>query len=99
MHRRVPRCRPPPRTNLRPDMPPRYSSPSPASTDTIEEPRWWRGRCAMPDVKSSTPVCTRRRQQIVETAIQEDVTAIGLSVLSGAHMTLFPRVVELLRGA
>ena len=35
--------------------------------------------------------------QIVETAIQEDVDGIGLSVLSGAHMTLFPRVVELLK--
>jgi len=40
-------------------------------------------------------------EQIVDTAIQEDVAGIGLSVLSGAHMTLFPRVVELLaeRGA
>ncbi|OFW64834.1 MAG: methylmalonyl-CoA mutase [Actinobacteria bacterium RBG_16_67_15] len=36
-------------------------------------------------------------EQIVETALQEDVAGIGLSVLSGAHMTLFPRVVELLR--
>ena len=36
-------------------------------------------------------------EQIVETAIQEDVDAVGLSVLSGAHMTLFPRIVELLR--
>ena len=36
-------------------------------------------------------------EQIVETALQEDVAAIGLSVLSGSHMTLFPRVVELLR--
>jgi methylmalonyl-CoA mutase C-terminal domain/subunit len=36
-------------------------------------------------------------EQIVETAIQEDVDGIGLSVLSGAHMTLIPRVVELLR--
>ena len=36
-------------------------------------------------------------EQIVETAIQEDVDAVGLSVLSGAHMTLFPKVVELLR--
>ena len=35
-------------------------------------------------------------EQIVETAIQEDAHAIGLSVLSGAHMTLFPRVLELL---
>ena len=36
-------------------------------------------------------------EQIVETALQEDVDAIGLSVLSGAHLTLFGRVVELLR--
>jgi methylmalonyl-CoA mutase, C-terminal domain len=35
-------------------------------------------------------------EQIVETAIQEDAGAVGLSVLSGAHMTLFRRVVELL---
>jgi methylmalonyl-CoA mutase C-terminal domain/subunit len=35
-------------------------------------------------------------EQIVETAIQEDAHAIGLSVLSGAHMTLFRRVLELL---
>ena len=33
-------------------------------------------------------------EQIVETAIQEDADAVGLSVLSGAHMTLFPRIVE-----
>jgi methylmalonyl-CoA mutase, C-terminal domain len=36
-------------------------------------------------------------EQIVETALQEDADVIGLSILSGAHMTLFPRVVELLR--
>jgi methylmalonyl-CoA mutase C-terminal domain/subunit len=35
-------------------------------------------------------------EQIVETAIQEDADAIGLSVLSGAHMTLFGRLIELL---
>ena len=35
-------------------------------------------------------------EQIVETAIQEDVDAIGLSSLSGAHMGLFPKVVQLL---
>ena len=34
--------------------------------------------------------------QIVETVIQEDADAVGLSILSGAHMTLVPRVVELL---
>jgi isobutyryl-CoA mutase small subunit len=40
-------------------------------------------------------------EQIVETAIQEDANAVGLSVLSGAHMTLFPKVVQMLleRGA
>ena len=36
-------------------------------------------------------------EQVVETTIQEDADAVGLSVLSGAHMTLFKRVVELLR--
>jgi methylmalonyl-CoA mutase C-terminal domain/subunit len=36
-------------------------------------------------------------EQIVETTIQEDADAVGLSVLSGAHMTLFAKVVELLR--
>jgi methylmalonyl-CoA mutase C-terminal domain/subunit len=35
-------------------------------------------------------------EQIVETAIQEDADLIGLSVLSGAHMTLFKRLIELL---
>ena len=38
-------------------------------------------------------------QQIVQTAIAEDADAIGLSVLSGAHMTLFARVVQLLADA
>jgi methylmalonyl-CoA mutase C-terminal domain/subunit len=36
-------------------------------------------------------------QQIVETALQEDVDVIGLSILSGAHKTLFPRIMELLK--
>jgi methylmalonyl-CoA mutase C-terminal domain/subunit len=36
-------------------------------------------------------------EQIAATVIQEDADAIGLSILSGAHMTLVPRVVELLR--
>ena len=35
-------------------------------------------------------------EQIAETAIQEDADAVGLSILSGAHMTLVPRVVQLL---
>jgi methylmalonyl-CoA mutase C-terminal domain/subunit len=36
-------------------------------------------------------------EQIVETAIQEDADAVGISILSGAHMTLVPRIVDLLR--
>ena len=36
-------------------------------------------------------------EQIVQAALQEDADAVGLSVLSGAHLTLFARVVELLR--
>ena len=36
-------------------------------------------------------------EQIAETVIQEDADAVGLSILSGAHMTLVPRVVELLQ--
>src|SRR4051812_6432757 len=36
-------------------------------------------------------------EMIVSAAVQEDVDAIGLSIMSGAHMTLFPAVIELLR--
>src|SRR3569623_720817 len=36
-------------------------------------------------------------EQVVEAAIQEDADAIGISILSGAHLTLVPRILELLR--
>jgi methylmalonyl-CoA mutase, C-terminal domain len=36
-------------------------------------------------------------EQVVETVIQEDADAVGISILSGAHMTLVPRILELLR--
>lgn len=36
-------------------------------------------------------------EQIVETALQEDVDVIGLSILSGAHTTLFPRIITLIK--
>jgi len=36
-------------------------------------------------------------EQIAETALQEDVDVIGLSILSGAHTTLFPRIIELIK--
>ena len=39
----------------------------------------------------------RTPEQIVETALQEDVDAVGLSILSGAHNTLFPKVTAMLK--
>ena len=36
-------------------------------------------------------------EMIVESALQEDVDAVGLSILSGAHMTLFPAIIDLMR--
>jgi len=38
-------------------------------------------------------------EQVVATVVQEDADAVGLSLLSGAHMTLFPKVLQLLRDA
>lgn len=40
----------------------------------------------------------RTPEEVVRAAVDEDVDAIGLSLLSGAHMTLFPRILDLLRG-
>ena len=39
----------------------------------------------------------RKPEEVVEAAIQEDVDVIGVSILSGAHMTVFPRLLDLLR--
>jgi methylmalonyl-CoA mutase cobalamin-binding domain/chain len=41
----------------------------------------------------------RRPHEVVQTALDEDVDVIGVSVLSGAHMTILPRLLELLREA
>src|SRR5215468_6114005 len=41
----------------------------------------------------------RTPEQIVNTAVQEDVDVIGISMLSGAHLTLMPRILDLLREA
>ncbi|MGH7319928.1 MAG: cobalamin B12-binding domain-containing protein [Candidatus Rokuibacteriota bacterium] len=41
----------------------------------------------------------RAPEEVVAAAVQEDVDVVGISILSGAHMTLLPRVVELLRAA
>jgi methylmalonyl-CoA mutase cobalamin-binding domain/chain len=51
----------------------------------------------MREWRSSTRASTRRPEQIVETAIQEDADAVGISILSGAHMTLVPRILDGLR--
>ena len=59
-----------------------YDSPSRRATT---------GRCATPARRSCTRAPHQTPEQIVETAIQEDAHAIG-----GAHLTLFPRVIELL---
>lgn len=39
----------------------------------------------------------RRPEEVVATAIAEDVDVIGVSILSGAHMTLFPRIIEVMK--
>jgi methylmalonyl-CoA mutase cobalamin-binding domain/chain len=39
----------------------------------------------------------RTPEEVVDAAVQEDVDVIGVSILSGAHMTVFPRIVKLLR--
>ena len=41
----------------------------------------------------------RTPEEVVAAAVQEDVDVLGISILSGAHMTLFPRVLELMRTA
>jgi methylmalonyl-CoA mutase C-terminal domain/subunit len=41
----------------------------------------------------------RTPEEVVVAAVQEDVDVIGVSILSGAHLTLFPRVLDLMRGA
>ncbi|MDX1488829.1 MAG: cobalamin B12-binding domain-containing protein [Acidiferrobacterales bacterium] len=40
----------------------------------------------------------RTPEEVVTTAVQEDVDVIGVSLLSGAHMTVFPRLLELMKG-
>ena len=73
------------------------SSPRSASTATTAASRSSRGRCATRAWTSSIPASTARREEVVDAAIQEDVDVIGVSILSGAHMTVFPRSSMLLR--
>jgi methylmalonyl-CoA mutase C-terminal domain/subunit len=41
----------------------------------------------------------RTPEEVVAAAVQEDVDVLGISILSGAHLTIFPRVLDLMRGA
>ena len=65
-------------------------------TDLIEEDgdEYWRYVAGV--FKKSMGV--KDGEMIAESALQEDVDAVGLSILSGAHMALVPRIMELLRG-
>ena len=54
-------------------------------------------RCATPGFEVIYTGLHQTPEQIAETALQEDADAVGLSLLSGAHLTLFPRVMEELR--
>ena len=60
------------------------------------EPRWSRGPSATPGMEVVYTGLHQTPEQIVDTVVQEDADAVGLSVLSGAHMTLFARLAELL---
>ena len=71
-------------------------SPSPVWTATTGGPRSLPGRSGTRAWRSSTPACTSRLSRSWRRRIQEDADIIGLSVLSGAHMTLFQKVIELL---
>jgi methylmalonyl-CoA mutase C-terminal domain/subunit len=63
------------------------------STGTTAARRSSRGHCATRGWRSSTPG-HQTPEQIVETAIQEDADAVGISILSGAHVTLVPRILD-----
>ena len=62
-----------------------------------EEPKWWPERWRDSGMEVIYSGLRQTPEQIVQTAIQEDVDAVGLSILSGAHMTLFGRLVQLLK--
>ena len=64
---------------------------NPASTAMTVAPRSSRAPCATRVTRSIYTGLHQTPEKIVATAVQEDVDAVGLSILSGAHMTLFPR--------
>ena len=73
------------------------SSPSPASTATTAGAKIIARALRDAGMEVIYTGLHQTPEQIVETVIQEDADAVGLSILSGAHMTLVPEVVELLR--
>ena len=65
-----------------------------ASTATIAAPRSSPPRCATPGMEVIYTGLHQTPEMIATAAVQEDVDVVGLSILSGAHMTLFPRVLD-----
>ena len=59
---------------------------------TIAAPKSSPVACVMPAWKSSTPALRQTPDMIAEAALQEDVDIVGVSILSGSHMTLVPAV-------
>ena len=70
---------------------------SPASTDTTAARRSSPAALRDAGMEVIYTGLHQTPEQIVATVVQEDADAVGLSILSGAHMTLVPRVVDLLR--
>ena len=68
-----------------------------AWTATIGAPRSSPARCATPASRSIYTGLFQTPEQVAEAALQEDADAVGLSLLSGAHMTLIPKIVDELR--
>ena len=71
----------------------------PGLDGTTAARRSWRGRSGMAGFEVIYTGLRKTPEQIVAAAVQEDVRAVGLSILSGAHNTLLPEVVEGLRAA
>ena len=76
-----------------------WSSPSPGSTGTTVARRSSPARLRDAGMEVIYTGLHQTPEQIVETAIQEDADAVGISILSGAHMTLVPRILEGLKAA
>ena len=74
-----------------------YWSRNPGSTVTIAAPRLSRARLRDGGFEVIYTGLHQTPEMIAEAAVQEDADAVGLSILSGAHMTLFPEVMRLLK--